>query len=633
MKIHLAWIRVTATAALVASVGVHPASAQYAPFKPLPPDPVAPAATAPATPYVAYRTPAAYPQATAGRFQPPAQAYQAPTAAYQAPVTPVAPYQPAAQYQAPAPQYAQPQVAYPQTAARYPAAYPYVANAQPTEALPAPQAPSTSAPVMESVPAPVEQGAPPAASAAPMTSGYPAAGCNCGNGSYQGNCYSTGGCGTSYPEVSGYFGECNNENQWFGGVYWLFMTRDRPRGQLLTTEVDWSTAPDPYYPSKAGAVLCSNMAEYDFRSGVEVRLGSTFTVGESCGSGCGYNGCGYGYNGCGCNSCAPSCGTMYAWEVAWWGIDDSPFVKTVDEMPGMRMYGMKNFVGLEYDRDAGGMYNYRPLNDYYGYSMPIDMPGAPMAGDIRVLSQRLYTNFKAQNLELNLMRFPCDVCTSSCNSGCGYDACGCGAGACGGCDSGCGGSDLSMYGSCGVRYFRIDDDFGYDTEFAYYDGTSWDHTMPDWSTFDDEKIGYDINVDNNLIGPQLGWTTNYCVGCKWNFFLNSTFGIFDNHVNVRQRVWTGGDGTIRYTSTGDDMNFKESKDRIAFLGELRVGGSYDFTCHWRAVAAYRAIAATGIATTDGQLPSNFSDQNAVHEINADSSMIIHGVQVGAECRY
>lgn len=427
-------------------------------------------------------------------------------------------------------------------------------------------------------------------------------------------------------------GECNNDNQWFGGVYWLFMTRDKPRGQLLTTEVDWSTAPDPYYPSKAGAALCSNMADYDFRSGLEVRLGSTFTVGgcNSCGSG--YGGCGYGYSGCGgnscgCNSCASSCGTMYAWEVAWWGIDDNPDVIVVDEMPGMRMYGMRNFVGIEYDWDGSG--TYRPLNDYYGYSMPIDAPGAPTAGYARVLSQRLYTNFKAQNLELNLMRFPCDVCTSSCNSGCG-----CGYDACGGCDSGCGGSDLTMYGSCGVRYFRIDDDFGYDTEFGVYDGSAYDHTMPDGWTFDNNnEVCYDINVDNNLIGPQIGWTTNYCFGCRWNLFLNSTLGIFDNHINVRQRIWTGGDGNIRYVSTGDGANFKESKDRIAFLGELRAGGSYDITCHWRAVAAYRAIAVTGIATSEAQLPSNFSDQNDVMTINSNESMIIHGVQIGAECRY
>ena len=36
MKIHLPWIRVTATAVLVAGVGVHEAAAQYAPYRPIP---------------------------------------------------------------------------------------------------------------------------------------------------------------------------------------------------------------------------------------------------------------------------------------------------------------------------------------------------------------------------------------------------------------------------------------------------------------------------------------------------------------------------------------------------------------------------------------------------------------------
>src|SRR5204863_9844622 len=39
MKIHLPWIRATATAVLVAGVAVHPAAAQYAPYRPTPQQP------------------------------------------------------------------------------------------------------------------------------------------------------------------------------------------------------------------------------------------------------------------------------------------------------------------------------------------------------------------------------------------------------------------------------------------------------------------------------------------------------------------------------------------------------------------------------------------------------------------
>ena len=42
---------------------------------------------------------------------------------------------------------------------------------------------------------------------------------------------------------------------------------------------------------------------------------------------------------------------------------------------------------------------------------------------------------------------------------------------------------------------------------------------------------YTIDVENHLAGAQLGWSMNYCGARKWNFFANSTFGVFNNHIN------------------------------------------------------------------------------------------------------
>ncbi len=623
MKIHLAWIRATAAAALVASISVQPASAQYAPFKSFPPAPVTPAATAPApataatTQTAPYGAVAAYPQT---QVQAPTSRYQAPTTAYQ---VPVAPYQPAV-----AP-YAQAPVAYPQTAARYPAAYPRVAEAQPAEAnLPAPQTPANT--TTETMPAPAGQSM---STADPAMSGYPTTGCNCGTS----GC-TTAGCSGAYPDVSGYFDNCGSNNQWFGGVYWLFMNRDSPEDARLTVQLQHPTSPDPYYPPQRTTVVSSQDVDYDFRSGLEVRLGSTFTVGgcdacDACGSGS-------GYPGCGCNSCGSCGGTMYAWEFAWWGLDDdgNSLTRWDDVTSNTRIYGMKNFAGLSYDRDgAGGTYNPRNANYYYGYNIPIPGPSTnpePDGGNyIGVLAQRVYTNFKAQNLELNIIRFPaCNICSGGCDSGCGcgYDA--------GGCNSGCGCDQgpsccFSMYGSCGVRYFRIDDDFGYDTEFGEWNGGTYDHpTFDGWGFDNSNELCYDINIDNNLIGPQIGWTNNYCYGCRWNFFLNSTMGVFDNQINQWQRMWSGGGGTITLAD-GSNFNVRSHKNDIAFLGELRAGCAYAFNCHWRGVLAYRAVAMTGIATSVGQIPDNFSSRADVAQINADSSLVIHGVQIGAECMY
>jgi hypothetical protein len=191
-----------------------------------------------------------------------------------------------------------------------------------------------------------------------------------------------------------------------------------------------------------------------------------------------------------------------------------------------------------------------------------------------------------------------------------------------------------MYGMCGVRYFRMDDDFYLANEFAEWSGGAYDQPIYDgFNGNSSNELYYDINVDNNLIGPQVGWNMNYCVGSKWNFFCNSTFGIFNNYIEHYQRVWGGGDGWVQNAQTGRTYVVNSDKDDISFLGELRLGGSYDITCNWRAVLAYRALAITGVANSVDQIPTDFTNPQYASIIDSDSSIIVHGVQVGTEFRY
>jgi hypothetical protein len=455
-----------------------------------------------------------------------------------------------------------------------------------------------------------------------------------------------------------------HDTQWFGGVYFLWMERDNASPVKLTVEVDHDVSPDPYYPQGPTTVVSTHQTDFDYREGVEIRVGSTFTIGSDCdSSACGH---GYGY-GHGCNTCAPCSVDVYAWEVAWWGIDDDAQVYTfVDEITTDRrhIYGMKDFSGLEYTRDGGA--TYRWVNNYYNYGgdgttddalgddngLPIEDPDAydptPREdGYVSILAQRVRQNFKASNLELNFIRFP--VCQMSCGGGgCGggYGHGGCDAGGCGeyghgyggygayGCEEECISTAFSMYGACGVRYFRADDDFLYCTEFSEWAGGVPDQPVYDGFTYDNtNELFYDVDVENQLIGPQVGWTMNYCVACKWNFFCNSTFGVFNNNIKHYQRLYTGGDGDVRFIHSGESFSVRSDKDDIAFLGELRLGGSYDVTCNWRAVAAYRAVAISGLATSTDQIPDDFTNPEYVAIIDSDNSMIIHGFQVGAECRY
>ena len=130
----------------------------------------------------------------------------------------------------------------------------------------------------------------------------------------------------------------------------------------------------------------------------------------------------------------------------------------------------------------------------------------------------------------------------------------------------------------------------------------------------------------------VGWTNDYCWG-KWNLFCNSTFGIFDNHMTSTQRMWSGGGTPVVFAGDGSTFNVNTHKDAVAFLGELRAGTAYEISCHWRGVIAYRAVALTGLATASDQLQNDYTNRASVGLINSDNSVIIHGAEVGVECRY
>jgi hypothetical protein len=297
------------------------------------------------------------------------------------------------------------------------------------------------------------------------------------------------------------------------------------------------------------------------------------------------------------------------------------------------MYGMVNHAGLQYD-NGGGM---RPVNDYYDYQMPIEDDMPPVDGDVRVLAQRVRTNFRASNLELNFLRFP--VCNIGCNtSSCGYsnggyDACGTGGYGCAPAACAPAGPSFTMAGLCGIRYFRMDDAMEIATEWAQYSGGSLNNAYDGFENGANELF-HDVNVDNDLIGFQLGANMNYCVACKWNFFLDSNFGLYNNHVSQYQRVYNPATGMPAYfTQTGDEATVRSSKDDLAFLGEMRLGGAYDISCNWRAVLAYRAVAISGVALSNEQIKPEMSNYADVARIDSNSSIIIHGVQAGVECRY
>jgi hypothetical protein len=92
-------------------------------------------------------------------------------------------------------------------------------------------------------------------------------------------------------------------------------------------------------------------------------------------------------------------------------------------------------------------------------------------------------------------------------------------------------------------------------------------------------------------------------------------------------------GPATWVGSGADATVRSNKDDVAFMGEMMLGGSYDFTCNWRGILAYRAIAISGVALSTDQIPEDFSNEEHVALIDSTGSLIIHGVQAGVECRY
>ncbi|WP_442483813.1 BBP7 family outer membrane beta-barrel protein [Aeoliella sp. SH292] len=423
---------------------------------------------------------------------------------------------------------------------------------------------------------------------------------------YQGAGCETGNCGTEECDpgmtdyLKGHLTGAACGRQWFFGAYALFMTRDNPSYHKFASQLDMPSY--PYYPSQSEVVLSTDDIEPDWQWGAEVRLGSTF--GRSC------DPCGAGAR-------------PYAWELVYWGLAEDEQSAMVS-LPGMpptdyydpRLVGMINYVGLNYDRDGAGGGAARPMNDYVDYEMPVtDNSGTP--GDVVVLGVRVRSKFTAQNLELNFIRFPV--------AGCGYDPC---------CPP-----RFTVNGLAGVRFLRLDDDLEYAVSDTVMDGSGTPNPgePTEYEGFPSDEnttIFHDINVDNQLVGLQLGANMNWLIGCKWSAFCDTQFGIYGNNIDSYQRVYGGGDGMVSWANgSTNPVVVNSDKTDVSFMTEVRAGMGYQVGCNCRITAAYRLMALTGVALSGEQIPTDWSSRDYVAIIDSNDSLILHGLQTGVEWKY
>jgi len=279
-------------------------------------------------------------------------------------------------------------------------------------------------------------------------------------------------------------------------------------------------------------------------------------------------------------------GGMNAVEFTYWGIDADTHQATVlaADLVG-NLNSALNYNSLAYD-DGGGA---SAVNDWYD--------------DAQV--HRLRRDYEFHNIEVNLLGSACNIPLQS-NCPC----------------------TLNMHWTAGVRYFRLDEDFQFATD-----------DVDDTFTGTVDELYHNINVENNLIGFQLGAGSEY----NWSrlsLISDIKFGIYGNYMENHQSV-VGGTGVfatidnVASPYNGSAYNFNGSKTGVSFLGEVDLGMRYRVTSRWSVRAGWRAMAVTGVALSVHQFPDNFNFEDALGagDVERNGSMILHGGYVGAEYNY
>ncbi|KAA5545969.1 BBP7 family outer membrane beta-barrel protein [Roseiconus nitratireducens] len=145
-----------------------------------------------------------------------------------------------------------------------------------------------------------------------------------------------------------------------------------------------------------------------------------------------------------------------------------------------------------------------------------------------------------------------------------------------------------------------------------------------------DDLYYDVQTENNLFGYQFGARWAYCLGCRTLVTVGGKMGIYANDVQYRQRLGT--QSILAYTNwegAGAGNVLTEDSDvTLAGLGELDLGLGYRLSNRWMVRGGYRMLAATGVATSVGQLTTEFTSAASSGNVRADDALILHGAYVG-----
>ncbi len=174
-----------------------------------------------------------------------------------------------------------------------------------------------------------------------------------------------------------------------------------------------------------------------------------------------------------------------------------------------------------------------------------------------------------------------------------------------------------LYG--GFRFFKFDEDLRYVSNSS---APGYPATME-----------YASETENTLTGFQFGGRSEVCVGKRFKLFKGGNVGIFNNRIHMCQRIFDEtnynpvvGSGA----DAGTPYDLSDTKNDVAFIGQIDFGMIYQFSNSSRLRGGYRAMGVSGVALAGDQIPYNFTDLSAIQSANSNGNLMLHGFYYGAE---
>lgn len=175
------------------------------------------------------------------------------------------------------------------------------------------------------------------------------------------------------------------------------------------------------------------------------------------------------------------------------------------------------------------------------------------------------------------------------------------------CDDGCRRVELL----CGFRYLRLDENLNIAS-----------------NNVNQVDAIYDIDVDNNLYGFQVGVRARGQCSCRWGWEAVGKAGSYGNDARQSQFIIDNLPGT--------PFNLRPptgaSEGSVAFVGELSLTPMYKLNEIWTLRGGYNLLWIEGVALAPDQL--DFTDTpTSGTSIDTGSGVFAHGFSAGLEARF